>query len=71
MVRSSGTRGIGGTDGLATHDRVDPVGGIGLADSSVLGSGPARLGWVEEAGAEEAEAEAEKEVVQESAFGAA
>jgi hypothetical protein len=35
-------------------------------DSSVLGSVSARLGWMEEAGAEEAQAKAEKERVQEA-----
>ena len=47
----------GGTDGLAAHDRVDPVDGIGLAGSSVLGSAAARLGWMEETEEERAEAE--------------
>ena len=56
----------GGAGGRATHDRVDPAGGDGLVDGSVLGS--LRLRWVEEAASEEAQAEAEaaKEMVQEA-----
>jgi hypothetical protein len=36
-----------------------------LADSSILGSVSARLGWVEKCTAEKAQAAAEEEVVQE------
>jgi hypothetical protein len=38
---------------------------IRLVLLAVLGSGPARLGWVEESAAEKAQAKAEEEVVQE------
>jgi hypothetical protein len=47
----------GGTYGLAAHNQVDPVGGIGLASSSVLGTAATRLGWMEETEEERAEAE--------------
>jgi hypothetical protein len=47
----------GGTYGLAARDQVDPVGGIGLARSGVLGSAATRLGWMEKTGEERAEGE--------------
>jgi hypothetical protein len=47
----------GGTDGLAAHNQVDPVGSIGLASGSVLGSAATGLGWLEEAEEERAEGE--------------
>ena len=47
----------GGTDGLAAHSWVDPVDGIGLARSSVLGTAATRLGWMEKTEEERAEAE--------------
>lgn len=64
---------MGGTYGLAAHNQVDPVAGIGLARSSVLGTAATRLGRMEKVGEERAEAEettmaAEKRVQEDKAI---